>query len=414
MNHAKYVSLGTNRGNRQENIRYALSKLTEFCEIQKISPIYESPALLPKGAGENWNQSFLNLCVQLEYEGSPSHFLKRAQAIEQLIGRTSSPRWSPRVMDIDILLWGQGCFSEKDLSIPHPEMSLRSFVLDPLKDIHIDYIQAARKLPQHAPLWMGILNLTPDSFSDGGSYVNRDTFKTTVRSFSEIGVHILDLGAESTRPRALPITDDDEWIRLKPYLELCKEIFQDNPILPLISVDTYKPSVAAKSIEMGVQIINDVSGLRDPDMLTVLKESDVDYVLMHSMDVPTNPKNSLSNNFKNEICNWLEQKLEVFYKNRINLGRIIFDPGIGFGKSSLQSLQLIRDFEMFHKYPVRLMLGHSRKSFMKNFSGENSKDRDVETLGLSMSLIQKKVDILRVHNPGLHIRAHRGWSHATG
>ena len=414
MNHAKYLSLGTNQGDRQANIRYALSKLTEFCEIQKISPIYETPALLPKGATENWNQPFLNLCVEIDYKGSPGSFLKKIKEIEQAMGRTSSPRWSPRVIDIDILLWEKESISEKSLSIPHPEMSLRSFVLDPLKDIHGDYIQAARKLPQHSPLWMGILNLTPDSFSDGGSYLKRDKFKTTIKNFSEVGAQIIDLGAESTRPQASTIKADEEWVRLRPYLELYKKIFQEDPTHPLISVDTYKPSVAEKSIRMGAQIINDVSGLRDPDMLTVLKESDVNYVLMHSLDVPTKPKNNLSDNFKDEICDWLEQRLEIFHKNRINLGRIIFDPGLGFGKSSLQSLQLIRDFEIFHKYPIRLMVGHSRKSFMKNFSEESPKGRDVETLGLSMSLIQKKVDILRIHNPELHIKAYRGWSHAAG
>ena len=149
-------------------------------------------------------------------------------------------------------------------------------------------------------------------------------------------------------------------------------------------------------------------------MLYLLKDSKAGYVLTHSLDVPVNPKNVLTGDPMPTLHNWLEKKLEIFYKHNISLDRIFFDPGIGFGKSSLQSLKILKNLKSFQSCPVRLLVAHSRKSFMKDFSPQNAGLRDPETVGVSMRLIQQGVDVLRVHNPEIHIRAFRGWSHVTG
>ena len=149
-------------------------------------------------------------------------------------------------------------------------------------------------------------------------------------------------------------------------------------------------------------------------MLSLLKNSQAFYVLTHSLDVPVNPKHVLNKDPLPTLCHWLEEKLEVFDKHHISLDRIFFDPGIGFGKNPLQSLKILRNLEVFHPYPVRLLIGHSRKSFMKDFSSHKADLRDAETLGVSMGLIEQGVDVLRVHNPEIHIRGLRGWSHVRG
>ena len=132
------------------------------------------------------------------------------------------------------------------------------------------------------------------------------------------------------------------------------------------------------------------------------------------MGVPADPNEILSGDPIETLQIWLECHLNQFVKNNIDLRRIYFDPGIGFGKNSLQSLTLLKSIDAFFGFPVKILVGHSRKSFMKNFADKTAGQRDYETLGVSMSLIQKGVDVLRIHNPEIHIKAHRGWSHVTG
>ena len=401
-------------GERHIHLKEALSQLSQICEIKKVSPIYETPALLPHGAEEQWNRPFLNMVIEVGSTDSSREFLVKAQSVEKKMGRVREQRWGPRLIDIDLLRWDDEKINDEILQVPHPEIEKRSFVLDPLKDLNKKYIPLARSLSQHAPLWMAICNVTPDSFANGKVPLSLKKFPDLVEGYQSLGVHVLDIGGESTRPNAEKLEWEEEWGRIEPYLQFLREFFYKDPLKPKVSVDTYKASVAERAVEMGVDIINDVSGLRDTEMLSILKSSDVDYVLMHSLGVPANPEHTVQGDIIEELCCWLDKKLELFQKNKIDIGRIIFDPGIGFGKTALQSLNIIRNFETFHKYPVRLMVGHSRKSFMKNFSHKDSVQRDGETLGVSMSLIQKKVDILRVHNPEIHIKAHKAWNHVTG
>ena len=226
-----------------------------------------------------------------------------------------------------------------------------------------------------------------------------------------MGVSMIDLGAESTRPGATHISAEEEWIRLKPFLKKLQELYGTQNLKPLISVDTRHAKTAEACLKTGIDILNDVSGLKNQDMLSLLKNSQVSYILTHSLDVPVNPKNILKGNPLKALCHWLEEKLEILEKHHISKDRIFFDPGIGFGKNALQSLTILKSLSTFYSYPIRLLIGHSRKSFMNNFSSQEAEERDSETLGVSMNLIQQGVDVLRVHNPEIHIKAFRGWSH---
>jgi len=409
-----HLGIGSNLKPRKKHILRAMDELSSFCSIEKVSPVYETSALLLPEAPPDWNKPFLNLVVQIEFSGNPLNLLDHLKATEQKLGRKDRQKWSPRSIDLDILLCEDQKLSLPELTVPHPEMEKRAFVLDPLKDILPSFIPKARRHKNHIPLWMAIINLTPDSFSDGGLLTDEKVFSKTLLRYADIGVAIIDLGAESTRPGAKSLSSEEEWTRLKPFLERSSVLYRKKKLRPLISVDTRHVKTAKASLKWETDIINDVSGLSDPDMLSLLKDSKAAYILTHSLDVPVNPKNILKEDPLSIFPNWLEKKLEMFEKNNISFDRIFFDPGIGFGKNSLQSLRILKNLKIFENCPVRLLLGHSRKSFMKNFSPLESSSRDWETLGVSLKLIQQGVDVLRVHHPEMHIRAMRGWSHVTG
>ncbi len=409
-----FLGIGSNLEPRRENIARGLKELSAICSLEKISPVYESPALLPPSAPPEWNKPFLNLTAQIEFSESPLILLGHLKAIEKRLGRKSRKKWSPRSLDLDILLWGDQQLSFPELKIPHPEMERRAFVLDPLKDILPSFIPKARRHKNHAPLWMAIVNLTPDSFSDGGLFSDDKVFSKTLSRYEEMGVAIIDLGAESTRPGALSLSPEEEWGRLQPFLERFFDLFGQKRLRPLVSVDTRHAQTASASLKLGADIINDVSGLRDRKMLSLLKDSQAGYILTHSLDAPVQPDNILLGDPLPILQSWLEKKLDLFDKSQISFDRVFFDPGIGFGKSSLQSLRILKNLRFFESCPVRLAVGHSRKSFMRDFSPAKAGSRDWETLGVSIQLIHQGADVLRVHHPEIHIRAFRGWSHVAG
>lgn len=240
---------------------------------------------------------------------------------------------------------------------------------------------------------VGILNLTPDSFSDGGeSFSPIDAVKTVCRHM-EAGAEVLDIGAESTRPGATPIDSEEEWARLAPMLT----------VLPLggdvqFSVDTRHPETAERALDLGVDWINDVSGFSNPDMLAVVRDADCQLVVMHSLSVPADKNIVLPESVDpvQEVLHFARSRLKRLQNAGIDRDRIIFDPGIGFGKTVKQSRALIDRISEFHVLGVPLLVGHSRKSFL----GEG--DRDAATLAVSRQLIAAGVDYLRVHDVASH------------
>ena len=189
--------------------------------------------------------------------------------------------------------------------------------------------------------------------------------------------------------------------------------YQPQLLRPLLSVDTYHPEVARKALELGVDIINDVSGLSSPAMRELACSSDKDWIAMHYVSIPASKDKTLPPDCDpvDVVEAWLLQQLESWDKAGLNLSRIIFDPGIGFGKDGLQSLKLLQQAARFRRHGVRVLMGHSRKSFMKNFSALDVTDKDLTTLGASLNLCAQGVDIIRVHNIPMHTSAYRGWAH---
>ena len=424
-----YLALGSNEGDRQAHLRNAIVLLQDKgLQIKHISPVVESPALLPENAPADWNLPFLNLVLEAEVSDSqpPQQWRRWCKDIQQTIGRDKKlSSWAPRPIDIDILLWGEEIVNDHDLQIPDPDLTQRAFVLSPLIHLRPDLIlpgqktnkktlfQYSQELAHHIPLWMGIINVTPDSFSDGGQFTAWHAVQRQVADMLAAGVNIIDIGAESTRPGATPLSAEQEWQRLQPILEQLGAAYFGELLRPLFSVDTYHVETAAKALTWGANIINDVSGLTHPAMLAVARDSSCDWVAMHHVTMPADSRFTLTpqQDPYPRIEQWLLQQLDKWDQAGLDLNRIIFDPGIGFGKDGLQSLMLLRQATLLRQHGLRILIGHSRKSFMKNFSKLDTVDKDMVTVGASLALCEQGVDIIRVHNVPAHIAAYRGWSH---
>ena len=422
-----YLGLGSNLGDRRDHLLRAIDALEAHgLSIARVSPVVESPALLPDSAPSHWNLSYLNLVLECTVRCTPEQLRIRIDGIQRAFGRSGESHWSPRPIDIDILLWDRECIETDRLTIPHRDLTCRSFVLAPLAALEprltipgrgertvLDYSVA---LDQHIPLWMGIVNVTPDSFSDGGRFVDWSRIEPHVSAMIESGVHIIDVGGESTRPGAAPVDSAMEWSRVEPVLERLIERLSEHRLRPLLSLDTRHREVAEKGLNLGLDIINDVGGLTSPDMVALARESGGDWVAMHHVTVPADPQATLppDRDAFEDVERWLKRRMEAWDAQGLDLGRIIFDPGIGFGKDSLQSLRLLRRAGEFRRHGLRVLVGHSRKSFMKGFSGTGEADKDLATLGASLHLCAQGVDIIRVHNVPLHATTWRGWSHLAG
>ena len=422
-----YLGLGSNLGDRREHLSRAIDELeADGTIVARVSPVVESPALLPDSAPSEWNLPYLNLVLECTVRCTPERLRARIDEIQRTFGRHGTSRWSPRPIDIDILLWGRERIETERLTIPHRDLTRRSFVLAPLAALaprltvpgrgERTVLEWSMGLDEHIPLWMGIVNVTPDSFSDGGRFIDRTRIEPHVAAMVEAGVHILDVGGESTRPGATPVDPATEWSRVGPVLERLIERSAGRRLRPLLSLDTRHPEVAEKGLALGVDMINDVGGLASPAMVALARDSGRDWVAMHHVTVPADPEATLpvDRHPYDGVEQWLRRRMEAWDAQGLDLGRIIFDPGIGFGKNRLQSLRLLRRAGEFRRHGLRVLVGHSRKSFMRSFAGKDDVDDDLTTLGASLHLCGQGVDIIRVHNVPLHATAWRGWSHLAG
>jgi 2-amino-4-hydroxy-6-hydroxymethyldihydropteridine diphosphokinase/dihydropteroate synthase len=421
-----YLGLGSNLGDRRDHLARALQQLAGHgLDVARVSPVVESPALLPDDAPADWNQPFLNLVAHCRSDALPHEILASLKQVERALGRQDHGRWAPRPIDLDLLLYGTETIATERLRVPHPAMTERAFVLTPLAALTPNLtipgrgsrtvLEHARLGPHHLPLWMGIVNLTPDSFSDGGELGDLKAVELHVLELAAAGAAIIDLGAESTRPGATPRSADEEWARLEPALGRLVDRYRTDVLRPRFSVDTYHVATARRALALGADIINDVSGLTTPSMIELAATSGAEFVAMHNLGVPADKSRTLpaDQDPTTAVEQWLEERLIEWERAGLDHGRIVFDPGIGFGKNALQSLRILRNVQRFQRFGLRVLVGHSRKSFMHHVAAAARADRDLFTIGVSLNLCRARVDILRVHNVAAHAAAYRGWSHVA-
>jgi len=244
------------------------------------------------------------------------------------------------------------------------------------------------------PNVMGVLNLTPDSFSDGGKFNKKKTGLKHAFNLFEFGADIVDVGGESTRPGSKPISEKDEWNRIE------KIIIKIGKKIPL-SLDTRKANIMKKGIKIGVKLINDISGLSyDPKTIGVLKKNKSPFVIQHSQGTPENMQNNPKYKYELlDIYDFFEKKIKFLRSNGIKHNNIIVDPGIGFGKNLKHNINLIRNISIFHTLGFPILLGLSRKKFIKELSGKNdTKERLGGTVASSLYSMMQGVQILRIHD----------------
>ena len=256
---------------------------------------------------------------------------------------------------------------------------------------------------------MGVLNLTPDSFSDGGECQSPESALERGLKLIEEGADILDLGAESTRPGALPVSGEEELSRLVPVLEKLRQR-TDIPI----SIDTTKPQVARACLEKGADIINDVSGLRPfravgPEglrdsgeaMAQAVRDFSAGLVLMHRRGTPqTMHSFARYQDTAGEVASELEESLQFAERLGLRAEQIVLDPGLGFAKNAAQNFEILENIEKFHALGRPLVLGPSRKSFIGEVTGRTVGDREFGTAAVVAFGVMKGIQIFRVHEAG--------------
>jgi dihydropteroate synthase len=245
---------------------------------------------------------------------------------------------------------------------------------------------------------VGILNITPDSFSDGNKFNSLTAAIDHAKKMIDEGADIIDIGAESTRPTAIKISHHEEWQRLEKILpELIKFIKNYSPKIKT-SIDSYHFETIEKAHQSGVDIINDVSGLVDENIINFIAEKNIETILMHNEKINQNPEIIINQNINlvDQINAWAKEKIKYLVAKGVDKSKLIFDPGIGFNKNAAQSTNLIKNIEKFHSLNLAIYVGHSKKSFLENIDMAGS--RAEKTIEISKYLTRKGVDYLRVHD----------------
>lgn len=430
--HEILVGLGSNSPDALTKLRAAkkILKTHKHFRLKKCSSIYESEALLPEGAPPEWNIPYLNAALLLEVRGLERNnhedalrLVKFFKEIEKKLGRTEGPRWSPRPIDLDLLAWDGPSLQGPEIFVPHKEMMKRAFVILPALDCVTPHIipEDVQKLinawshdvpfkTQRAkafwPELMAIINVTPDSFSDGGTKLSQENLRRSIEEATSLGASLIDIGAESTRPGSLVITPDEEWERLKIHLPLLKELKKDLKFK--LSLDSRHAKTIKKfSEQLELDLLNDVEGFINEEMLLLAQETQIPLVFMHSLSIPLDPKKTLPIN-EDTIENlllWGKKKIEQFDKWEIKKERLIFDPGLGFGKTLNQNYQLTQNCTRFNELGLEVLIGHSRKSYLDPHNQVEASTRDLETALISFLIGKSGADYLRLHDLKTNSRA---------
>ena len=244
---------------------------------------------------------------------------------------------------------------------------------------------------------MGVLNVTPDSFSDGGRYLDINDAYLRAKELVEQGSDVIDIGAQSTRPKSTEVGPDEEIRRLKPVLELVRKSFPD----AIVSIDTYFSKVADIALELGATWINDISGGRhDPNILRIVSEAKCPYVITHSRGNSWTMDNLTTyNNITNDVCIELLKLTDKAVKSGIQTKNIIWDPGLGFAKTTNQNITILRELGTLKREGFPLLIGPSRKRFIGEIvKQENPELRLNGTIAVACKCVEEKIEMIRVHD----------------
>ncbi|KAJ0094422.1 hypothetical protein Patl1_16664 [Pistacia atlantica] len=442
------IALGSNVGDRLHNFNEALLLMKKSgINITRHGCLYETEPVYVTD-----QPRFLNSAVRGVTKLGPHELLGILKKIEKDMGRTVGIRYGPRPIDLDILFYGRFRIHSEILTVPHERIWERPFVLAPLLDLMGSAVESdtvvcwhsfsgqpnglfemweklggesligkegmKRVLPLGDRLWdwsektsvMGILNLTPDSFSDGGKFQSVDAAISQVHLMISEGADMIDIGAQSTRPNAARISAEEELERLIPVLEAIQKMPEMER--KLISVDTFYSKVASEAVSKGAHIVNDVSaGSLDPDMYRVVAALKVPYIAMHMRADPSTMQNEENLKY-DDVCKQVASELYSRVKDAelsgIPAWRIIIDPGIGFSKKTKHNLDILLGLSTIRKEIASkslavshapMLIGPSRKRFLGEICNRPSAaERDPATVASISTGVLEGANIVRVHN----------------
>lgn len=435
MEQTVYLALGSNLGDRAANLHAALEKLAPFAQIEETSFLYETaPAYVTD------QPPFLNAACRVRTALAPGDLLAALKATELALGRVESVRYGPRAIDIDLLFYADARLKTEALTVPHPRLHERDFVLAPLLDLEPalrhPQLEASvaelwerlrvplppRVMPVGERLWrwgertfvMGIVNVTPDSFSGDGLLDEADWVASAVaqaRRMAEEGADVLDIGGYSTRPGHPHIPLEEELRRVRPVIRAVRAAVD----LP-ISVDTFRAEVAAAALEAGADWLNDVWGLRlSPQMGELARRYQTPLVLMHNRTTPGQTdrlphlqRGAVYEDVVGEVRAELGAVMELARAAGVPRWLRIADPGLGFGKSPAQHAELIDRLGEVRGLGYPLLCGASRKGFIGKWGGDLPvEERLPGSLAVAVLAAGRGADILRVHDVRESVQALR-------
>ncbi|KAK4161905.1 Dihydropteroate synthase-like protein [Cladorrhinum sp. PSN259] len=436
-----YIALGSNLGDRIGWIEKACAEMDKRgIMVKRTSSLWETEPMYVLD-----QDRFVNGACEVETTLEPLALLDALQDIENSLGRKKIIDKGPRNIDLDILLYDSIKFNHERLTIPHIGIPEREFVLRPLAELiptsainpdkpwtsTLDLLSSLPLSPtpittmtplssNHPPIQalnpsrkthvMGILNMTPNSFSDGGSNdpTSTSSLSQTIEHYLSSGASMIDIGGQSTAPGAPEISVDEELSRVLPAIKLIREQFsnKENPVL--ISVDTYRASVAEAAVKAGADIVNDVSGgSMDPEMLPTVARLGSTICLMHMRGTPATMSslNSYPDGLIPGIAKELVARVKAAEEAGIRRWRIVLDPGLGFAKVGKQNVDVLRHLEELRGWPglegLPWLVGSSRKSFIGRVTGvEVARERIWGTAATVAAAVQGGADVVRVHDVG--------------
>jgi dihydropteroate synthase/2-amino-4-hydroxy-6-hydroxymethyldihydropteridine diphosphokinase len=406
------IALGANlpsaEGAPRETLRRALASLA----ARGLPIVARSRLFLTEPVPRSSQPWYVNQVVAVRTDRAPEEILGTLLAVERQFGRERGERNAARALDLDLIAYRDLRLDTPELVLPHPRMQERAFVLAPLADIAPEWRHpvlgetAAALLARtdrtgvralkDTPLLMGVVNVTPDSFSDGGRFETTEAAIAQAVSLMEAGADILDIGGESTRPGADPVPESEELDRVIPVIEGIRAENAD----VRISIDTSKAGVAEAALDAGADYVNDVTALRgDPDMAALVAEREAGVCLMHMLGTPrTTQAQADYDDVVADVKAFLAARIEAATAAGIALARIEVDPGIGFAKTVDHNLELLHRLGELTDLGRPIVLGTSRKSFLGKITGRETAERMPATLATVVMGYERGAEVFRVHD----------------